>query len=143
MMRPDMPLTFPEDLLVGIEQIDDEHRAFYEEINELHAAMRAHELGRVSEIVVFLEGYVRHHFSNEERLMVDQGYPGFPEHLARHEEFITEFKRWRARFADKGVSPALVVELSDWLTRWLGDHVRKVDGELARFLRGRTARPGH
>jgi hemerythrin len=130
-----MPLTFPEELAIGIQDVDDQHRAFYTELNRLHAAMREHDLARVDRIADYLVVYATEHFAAEERLMIDAGYPGFPDHLARHAEFAKDLKRWRERLASRGPSASLVVELSQWLTGWLSDHIRRVDSEMARFLR--------
>jgi hemerythrin len=133
-----MLLTFPEELAIGLSEVDDQHRAFYLHLNELHAAMRVHDLVEASRIVDFLVGYAKEHFAAEERLMIEAGFPGYPEHVARHREFAADLKRWRDRFATQGPSPTLVVELSAWLTGWLGHHIRKVDGVMARFLRARA-----
>lgn len=134
-----MPLIFPEELVVGVPEVDDQHRSFYRQLNDLHAAMREHDLAAVHRLVEFLERYVRDHFAMEERLMIEAGYPGFPAHLERHGEFTKDLKRWRARLTERGPTASLVVELSSWITGWLADHIRKVDGEMARFLRRKTA----
>jgi hemerythrin len=136
-----MSLTFPEELLIGLPEVDDQHRAFFAHLNSLHASMRAGDLGDVKRLVDFLVGYAVDHFSLEERLMLDAGYPGFPFHVARHREFMEALKGWQARIAKNGPTPSLVVELSSWLTGWLGEHIRKVDGAMALHLRGRTAKP--
>ena len=136
-----MTLVFPEELAIGIQDVDDQHRTFYAELNRLHAAMREHDLARVNQIADYLVVYATEHFAAEERMMIDAGYPGFPDHLARHAGFVKDLKRWREQLAARGPSAALVVELSHWLTSWLSDHIRKVDGEMARFLRTRPKRP--
>lgn len=133
-----MPLVFPEELLVGIKELDDQHRAFYSQLDGLHAAMRAHDLAKVHELADYLVVYATEHFATEERLMIDAGYPGFPDHLARHGEFVKDLKRWRRRLDGDGATASVVVELSQWLTGWLGDHIRKVDSEMVRFLRARA-----
>ncbi len=135
-----MPLAFPEELAVGVKEVDDQHRALYAELNRLHAAMREHDLDEVGRIADYLVIYATEHFALEEKLMIEAGFPGFPDHLARHVEFAKDLKRWRERLARQGPTPALVVDLSHWLTGWLGDHIRKVDGEMARFLRARSAK---
>jgi hemerythrin len=88
--------------------------------------------------VEFLVAYAKEHFAAEERLMIETGDPGYPEHVARHREFAADLKRWQDRFGVQGPSATLVVELSAWLTGWLGDHIRKVDGVMARHLRARA-----
>jgi hemerythrin-like metal-binding protein len=130
-----MPLSFPEELAVGVPEVDDQHRELYRHIGDLHAAMRVHDLAEVSRIADFLEGYATIHFAAEERLMIAAGYSGLPDHVLHHRDFVKDLKSWQARFARKGPTPSLVVELSAWLTGWLGNHIRKVDGPMAQFLR--------
>jgi hemerythrin len=138
-MKGTVPLTFPEELLIGIRELDDQHRAFYAEIEKLHSAMKAHRLEHVVGMAGYLVDYATVHFEAEERMMIDAGYPGFPEHLVRHGEFKRALVAWRSRLATEGPTASLVVELSSWLTGWLRDHIRRVDAELADFLRRRAA----
>lgn len=133
-----MALSLPEDLHIGIHELDDQHRAFYAEINRLHDAMKAHELERIVPIADYLDRYASEHFATEERLMIEAGYPGFPTHLAHHAAFRQDLSRWRSRLSKDGPSASVVVELSSWLTGWLRDHIRKVDAEMAKFLRARA-----
>jgi hemerythrin len=132
-----MPLLFPEELSVGIADVDDQHRGFYLELNRLHDAMKRYDLDQVLRTADYLVQYASDHFATEERLMIEAGYPGFPEHLARHAEFKQDLGRWRARLGEHGPTAGLVVELSGWLTQWMRDHIRSVDARMAKYLRGR------
>lgn len=136
-----MPLTFPEELAIGIQEVDDQHRTFYVEINRLHDAMKANDLDQVLRTAEYLAQYANEHFATEERLMIEAGYPSFPEHLARHADFKRDLGGWAARLAQQGPTAGLVVELSSWLTRWLRDHIRGVDAKMARHLRDRKPAP--
>lgn len=133
-----MALSLPEDLGIGIQELDDQHRALYAEINRLHDAMKANELEKVLPTADYLVKYANEHFAAEEKLMIEAGYPGFPAHLAHHAAFKHDLERWRSRLAKDGPTPSLVVELSSWLANWLRDHIRKVDAQMAKFLRARA-----
>ena len=133
-----MALFFPEELTVGVHEIDAQHREFYEHVGTLHTAMKAGGVGEVGQLFDYLATYASKHFAMEERLMLEAGYPGFPDHVAGHAAFIEGLRGWRARLREHGPSPILTVELSDWLTGWLRQHIRKLDVDMARFLRSRT-----
>lgn len=137
-----MALNFPEELKIGVQEVDDQHRSLYAQINRLHDAMRSHQLEQVAETLEFMARYASEHFAAEERLMIEAGYPGFPDHLARHGQFKTDLKRWRERFAREGATASLVVDLSSWFTAWLRDHIRHVDAKMAAFLRTAAKRGG-
>lgn len=129
-----MPVQWTEDLATGIEPIDEQHRELYARVAGLHEAMRERRLSEVPGLLDFLQRYVLEHFAAEEEQMTSAGYPGLGQHRRLHQHFVTEFLEHRRRLAGE-VTPSAVVELSRWLTAWLGDHVRKVDGDMARFLR--------
>ena len=135
-----MPVEWTEDLAVGVEEIDAQHRALYGTVAALHAAMRANRLERVARVLEFLERYAVEHFDTEERHMAVAGYPGLEAHRAAHRDFAAEFLRHREAI---GAAPraSAVLELSDWLGRWLREHVRRVDAEMGRHLRA-GGRPG-
>ena len=129
-----------DDLAIGVEPVDAQHRLLYEKVAELREAMRANALDRVPAILGFLEAYALRHFAAEERLMEDRGYPGLAGHRALHDEFTREYLRLKPGLVPVP-RPSAVVELSDWLGAWLRDHVRRADGEMGRFLRARGAGP--
>ncbi|MFO0585546.1 MAG: hemerythrin family protein [Anaeromyxobacter sp.] len=129
-----MPVRWTDDLATGIEAIDAQHRGLYDAVNELHGIMRSHELSEVSTVLEALETYAAQHFRLEEREMAEAGYPGLAAHAGAHRAFALEFERQRLALHPTPTASG-VVELSAWLTDWLRDHVRKVDGEMARYLR--------
>lgn len=130
-----MPVQWTEDLATGIDRIDAQHRELYAQVAALHEAMRGGQLGRVPAIVAFLQRYALEHFATEEREMAAAAYPDLAEHRRLHQQFVDDFLRHKALLA-AGIAPSAVVALSQWLTDWLRDHVRRVDGAMARFLRG-------
>jgi hemerythrin len=133
-------IQWTEDLSVGVEEIDAQHRELYATVAALHEAMRANRLERVPEILEFLQRYALEHFALEERHMASARYPHVEEHRAAHRAFVGDFLRHKAACAPGTIRPSAVVELSDWLGRWLREHVRKVDGRMGRHLRAEAPR---
>jgi hemerythrin len=131
-----VPIQWTDDLATGIERIDAQHQELYRQVAALHEAMRSNRLDEVPAVVEFLQRYALEHFATEEREMAAKHYPSLPEHRALHKAFVDDFLRYKALLEAGGATPSLVVELSSWLGSWLRDHVRKVDGQMARFLRG-------
>jgi hemerythrin len=130
----DVAIKWTDDLATGIERLDAQHRELYQEVAALQQAMRTHHLERVPAIIDFLQRYALEHFATEEREMAARGYPGLAEHAALHKAFVGQFLRHKALIS-AGVTPSAVLELSHWLSDWLRDHVRRVDGAMARHLR--------
>lgn len=129
-----MPVLWTDDLATGIEKIDEAHRELFQRVAGLHDAMRAGALAEVPGLVTFLQRYALDHFAAEEREMAATGYPAIAQHRRHHQQFVEEFVRHKA-LLEAEVTPSAVVALSSWITEWLHHHVRKVDGDMARWLR--------
>ena len=123
-------------LSVGVEAMDVQHRELFARLNILVSAVRsgrgADELGTTME---FLDGYVREHFADEEKLMADAAYPGLEGHRRLHAGFVAELAAVRAALARPEADRAALAErlhlsLRDWLLR----HIRVEDRAYARHL---------
>lgn len=138
-----MPIQWTQQLSVGVEQIDEEHRELFDRVNRLLEAMaKAKARDELAPLVAFLSDYVSTHFGGEQRLMQQYRYPDTAEHLAQHAYFVGEFKALAAEL-DKGGPTALVtIKLNRLLCDWLRDHVGTTDRKVGEFLRsaGMTAR---
>lgn len=129
-----MPIEWTDDLATGIVTIDEQHQELYRQVAALHGMMRQADLARLPEVLDYLVRYTLEHFAEEERQMAAAGYPGLESHARHHAMFVEDLGRQRAKLAG-GVTGSAVLALSTWLGEWLREHVRKVDGEMARFLR--------
>ncbi|MBV5350516.1 hemerythrin domain-containing protein, partial [bacterium] len=76
-----MGITWREDLAVGVEQIDDQHKELLARFDLLLSACKQ---GKGSEEVLhlldFLDEYVIRHFGDEEQLQKKIGFPDFTAH---------------------------------------------------------------
>ncbi len=130
----DMAIEWTDDLATGIEIIDEQHRELYRQVAALHGMMRAADLTQVPQVLAYLERYALEHFAEEERQMAAAKYPSRDSHARHHAMFVDDLGRQKAKLAD-GLTAYKVVALSTWVGEWLRDHVRKVDGDMARYLR--------
>jgi hemerythrin-like metal-binding protein len=118
---------------VGNEQIDSQHKEMFGLLNNLHELLQNGRHGkRTAEIIEEVQQYAKRHFTCEETLMAECGYPQLDEHKKAHEEFsshINQFSK-RAEESKEDVTLKLFLYLKDW---WL-DHITKMDKEYAPFL---------
>jgi hemerythrin len=127
-------IEWTEELSTGVEGVDGQHRELYATVARLHAAMRCRRLEEIPSILEFLERHAREHFALEEHVMEQASYGGLEAHRAAHQGFVREYHEMCSALAQPP-APSAVLELSTWLGAWLRDHVRRMDGEMARFLR--------
>jgi hemerythrin-like metal-binding protein len=133
-------MKWTEDLSVGIEEIDEQHKELISRINDLVDSVRQHVCKyKIGDVIKFLEEYIFVHFGDEEGLMKKYGYPDYPAHKAQHEFFISEFTDLKKELeklegGKKRGSYDLSVETNRIVVDWILDHIAKIDRKLGAYL---------
>jgi len=133
----------PNDLHLGIGELDEQHQAFFLHMVGLRKALIDGIGGRdeLMKTLRFLDTFVEEHFAAEERYMRLHNYPGILVHRLDHEKFagtIAEFKKKALDLDARGeVMSFLAVEIEHRLEKWLEGHIRTLDRRMAEFLRER------
>ncbi len=126
-------VEWKDEYSVGIESIDLQHKKLIGLINSLQTAVdysagADFEREALDELV----DYTKTHFSYEEHLMEDNGYPEFTTHRAEHELMIArveETLREYQRDQDTAMQNAV-----DYLRDWLINHINGTDKKYSEFL---------
>jgi hemerythrin-like metal-binding protein len=107
---------------IGIAAIDEQHRALFQLINQVHDAPTR----EVSvQVLASLVGYIKDHFALEERMMASAGYAGLAEHRAEHHRFTLAVLSAHDDYLDGRA--VLTERLLPLMRDWLRDHVLTVD----------------
>jgi len=136
-------MEWTEDLSVGIEEIDEQHRELFSRINGLVEAIKSATCKyRIPEVIQFLEDYIVTHFSAEERYMMRFDYPDFTFHRTQHGIFMQNFIELKKELeklegGKKRGSYELSVTTNQVVVDWILDHIAKVDRKLGEFLKDR------
>ncbi|OEG00006.1 hemerythrin [Vulcanibacillus modesticaldus] len=134
-----MALKWREDLAVGINKIDQQHKELFERTDQL---LNACNLGKgreeVAKLIDFLLEYVVTHFKDEEQYQKKYGYPDYDNHKMLHDKFIDEVKNLKNKLDSEGSSIGLVIEINRKVIDWLVNHIGKVDRQLATFLKSKN-----
>ncbi|MGO4555579.1 bacteriohemerythrin, partial [Stenotrophomonas sp. 2YAF22] len=91
-------LVWQDDLNIGIDVIDQQHRRIIEMLNHLHVAQTSLQRAAVGEVIDEVVDYTMSHFAFEEELMEEAGYPFCAAHKRVHEVFIKRVSEYRMRF---------------------------------------------
>ncbi len=130
-----MAIQWKDDLLIGVKEIDKQHKELFKRINDLLQAMREGKGEKVmEETFTFLQNYTKTHFKNEERLMNRFDYPEFETHRSYHEQYIKEVDKLHDKLQSQGPSTAIILELQRFLSNWWTNHIKSVDKKLGAFL---------
>ena len=118
---------------LGLDEIDEQHKWLFEIINKIWQAIvdRADYL-QIIVLITELEVYAQEHFSAEEALMAETGYPGMAQHKEAHLRFI---ERVAAEKAAAEKSRQLSLDLVHFLKDWLTHHILTTDRSYTDFTR--------
>lgn len=113
---------------VGIPKIDEQHQELINLTQRLHeACLSGSEMGRFyfKKAMHDLVNYVTFHFSAEEKLMEQIGFPGLPEHKKEHECFVKKVLEDVKNFeSGRAIVPNTFVR---YLREWILTHIAKTD----------------
>ncbi len=132
----DIPDLMPwgDKLKIGITQIDAQHKELVKMINELHRAMKmkigAKEAGQ---ILTRLADYTVYHFENEENLFETHQYPERDAHKEYHDKLVGQVLEFKREFQEGRA--ALSMDLMQFLTDWLRDHILETDKAYVPFFK--------
>jgi hemerythrin len=135
----DMPLiTWNEQFAVNIKEVDDQHKRLIDLLNLLFDAMKMGKGKEALSLVLDeLAQYTVYHFGTEERLFREYGYPEADIHKAEHDAFTKKVIDFQGSF-NKGQT-LITIDLLNFLTDWLKNHITKVDKRFGPFLTGKGA----
>lgn len=132
--------VWTEELSVGVETIDSQHRELFRAFNSLLRGSEQASPAEAPFLLGFLEDYVVNHFGMEELYMRRFSYPGYPEHKNEHIAFIEQFYDLRDDFDAAGSNAVNADRLGRFLGDWLVNHIGKVDRALGEFIRKRDGK---
>ncbi len=113
-------IEWSDDLSVGNELLDSQHRQLISMINTLDDdALDADELG---EVIFGLLEYAAIHFRDEEKFFVDAAPDIVDHHFASHTIFISTAYKFVQRFKN-GEALALRQPVYEFLCQWLVQHI--------------------
>jgi hemerythrin len=126
-------IEWSDDLSVGIEEIDEQHKILLGLVNKMHDAIQ-HRQGNdiVADILASLADYTRIHFAVEESLMRILHYPAYEEHRKTHEMLENQLHDLQKKM--KAGSASIGFELMHFLKVWLTKHIMEDDRSYSGFF---------
>jgi len=135
----DVLIEWNDNLKVGVQEIDEQHKVLVDLANRMHAAIRTrHGSEEVEPILDELIQYTKVHFTVEESVMRVLDYPGYEHHKQQHEHLIERIQEMREKIRE-GKS-AVSFELMHFLKMWLTEHILESDKRMAKGLLERGAK---
>lgn len=127
--------TLNQDLLLGLPEIDSQHRALFAQLDRLIAKPQSSPLAEpFSEILSQLGRQIDAHFVSEESILMACGMPPeeLAEHLSAHEEILEQYTRLNLDLmAGKVIGQQSILQM---VRGWIVDHVLQYDSRIRRYL---------
>lgn len=133
-------VEWSNELSVGIEEIDAQHKVLVDLLNQIHEAIQQRQGAEITgEIIERLREYTRIHFAVEESLMRILHYPEYERHKEEHDRLIDQLNGFRDKL-ESGKS-SISFELAHFLKVWLTKHIMEADKRYTPYFLEQGIRP--
>ncbi|GAB6051829.1 hemerythrin family protein [Magnetospira thiophila] len=120
-------IEWTNDLSVGIEKLDDEHKQIIQMINAFIAAVdESLGIGEIHDRFRDLQKFVYFHFGEEEDMMLQAAFEDLEDHKRHHQDLASQMDAlWDKIMLD----PVFKSDdgMREWLESWLFRHVKTHD----------------
>jgi methyl-accepting chemotaxis protein len=115
--------------LVGVPEMDKQHKELIKLINKLYIAMR--DKKDVQKTMHNFIQYTARHFKEEEQFMDSIQYPELQQHIVIHRKVLPQIKQFgkRVQAKEKGIEKKLLIFLKEWFL----NHIIKQDKQYGLF----------
>jgi hemerythrin len=128
-----MLIEWSDDLSVGIQEIDEQHKVLVGLVNDMHDAIHEHHGSEATaDILQRLAEYTKIHFAVEESLFRIFDYPGYEAHKKQHDELLKEVIELQEKVSSGKSSVSF--QLLHFLKMWLTQHILDSDKEYSEYL---------
>lgn len=133
-----MMFLFTKDCIIGIDQIDEEHRGLFEIINEAMNLLQKQHSGdtfyQMNALLEDLRIYAQTHFAHEEAYMESIHDPELATQRKQHKAFSEKISKLECSDKDnEELQYKTLEELLLYLTRWLYRHILSSDMMIGKF----------
>ncbi|GAB5604358.1 bacteriohemerythrin [Sideroxyarcus sp. TK5] len=124
-----MAIAWREQLSVGNNIIDEDHKYLIEIINRVETCLAKKDMAALKAELQRLHDYSQLHFDREEKIAIAVGYQQTPGLQQSHQSLMEKLGKMESGFvnAEQTWSPELTRGFADFLRNWLIDHVIKED----------------
>ncbi|WP_129126327.1 bacteriohemerythrin [Geomonas oryzae] len=127
-------VAWSDSLSLGIAKVDEQHKRLIQMMEELDEAIRNNQGADVVEdVLTNLFNYAQAHFAVEEELFRKHKYPEMALHELEHQRFIAKAFAFKERLGNS--KPGLALELLNFLSSWVLNHIELTDKRYAKYLR--------
>lgn len=127
--------TFTKDCLIGVSEIDEEHRKLFELIANIDSAVKSNDNPVDHAIILIneLKQYAVSHFAHEEAYMESINDSELIRQKKEHAAFIEKINSYSYTDVTEESAKAIILELLEFLSKWLMGHILGSDILIGQF----------
>lgn len=134
-----MRLTADDFPQVAVQAMHDVHLQEVDMINEIYDLLEAVEAGEgdpalLADRIDALLAHTEEHFTNEEQLMQQYGFPPYPMHKMAHDAFLHDMSEAVLQWREDGKLSVISEFMRKALPAWMRDHIATMDFVTADFI---------
>ncbi len=132
--------SWPQDLILGIPQVDSEHIAIIAQIEILRTLISGEAPeSDFRDIAPIVKKISYHHFLHEENMMMKYSCSDFDEHKKEHKKFLNQITRLIGTF---DCNPTDTIQrFYDVCGNWYINHIRTYDTTMAMYIKSHMVSP--
>lgn len=122
---------------IGVDRIDFQHRIFLDLVVIFGELTEADKIDKpkASRHLIEIIKYADFHFTSEENIMIENGYPEFESHRKLHKSILKKLEDSIMKFEnDSSIAP----DLYKFLFEWFATHTAIEDKKIGSFLENRS-----
>ena len=125
-----------DDYRIGIDEIDGQHKGFFEAAHRLYDhILNCEGENAVEESVEFLRHYADKHFRTEEAFMQKHEFPALEQHRQLHAGFLERLDMLNDDLKIFGPSQHLADRALEIAQDWLIDHITEEDMQYVKYVK--------
>ena len=127
-----------DDLVIGIEKIDKQHKELIKRLDDIaNAILKKQGKNKISSLMDFMEEYGERHFTDEEKFMAFYEFPGLVGQKKHHERFRETTRKLKNELESQTDMESFASSVQRYLIDWLILHIKSEDRKFGEFILGK------
>ncbi|MCL2705277.1 MAG: bacteriohemerythrin [Spirochaetaceae bacterium] len=132
----DYGIAWNDSLITGNTIVDIQHQEIFRLVSDLvRFCEDGKDASKLKDTLVFLVNHAVRHFTDEEALQLEWGYPDYENHKKRHDDFKITIGELLQKFEKSGSSIELSQNVNKIVVKWLVNHIQQEDKKISDYIR--------
>jgi len=134
----DASIEWDDSFLIGIEELDYEHKVLIDDINKLHGELaRQDKKSEIEKCLGDIYARMQAHFALEEHVMKEHQYRFYDEHKREHEKLLDGYTEYMMQILNDNVV-SFSNPIEDTLRYWVVNHIRSSDKKMSLMVQEKS-----